>query len=59
MRYSKHEVSTINMYFVRYNCHISPLNAPYLPITAFSPPKWPLSCVPKVAVVKRFDCTIS
>ena len=54
-----YEVSTINMYFVKYNCHISPLNPPYLPITAFSPPQWPLSSVPKVAVVKRFDWTIS
>ena len=51
MRYSKHELSKINM---SKNCYITP-----------SPPhkghlstQQPLSSVPKVAIVERFDCSI-
>ena len=51
MRYSKHELSKINMLK---NCYITP-----------SPPhkghlstQQPLSSVPKVAIVERFDCSI-
>ena len=53
MGYSKHELSSIYMLSsLKKNCHV--LN-PYLPITTTSPLR-PLSSVPKVAIVERFDC---
>ena len=49
---SKHKFSTINML---YSLKKIVILHPYLPITATSPQR-PLSSVPKVAVVERFDC---
>ena len=45
MRYSKHERSTISMLY----------SLKKIVIMATSP-QWPLSSVPKVAVVESFDC---
>ena len=54
MGYSKYKLTTINIY--------TPLKEllilhTYLPIAAISP-QWPLSSVPKVAFLERFDCMI-
>ena len=52
MGYSMQERSTVNMlYSLKRICHMTPLP----PITV-TPPQRPLSSVPRVAVVERFDC---
>ena len=51
---SKHKFSTINMYSLKKKNKTVILH-PYLSITTTSPQR-PLSSVPKVAVVERFDC---
>ena len=55
MGYSKHELSTINMFSTTPKIVILHHN---LPIAATSPQR-ALSSVLKVAVVKRFDCIYS
>ena len=52
MGYSKYELNTINMLYSLKEFLI--FLHPYLPITATSPQR-PISSVPKVAVVERFD----
>ena len=54
MRNSKHELSTINMLYSLKQIVILHSS---LSITATSPQR-PLSSVPKVAVVERFDCIL-
>ena len=60
MEDSKHELSTINMFYPPPPTHAKKKNivilCPYLPITVTSL-KQPLSSVSKVAIVERFDCT--
>ena len=61
MEDSKHELSTINMFYPAPPTHakkkkIIVILCPYLPITATSLQQ-PLSSVSKVAIVERFDGT--
>ena len=54
MEYSKHELGTINMLYSPKK-NLSDYTATRVPIMA-TPPQRPLSSVPKVAIVEKFDC---
>ena len=53
--YSKYELGTINLLYSNPKiCYITPLSPP--PGTPATSPQRPLSSVPKVAILERFDC---
>ena len=58
MGHSKHKLSRKKKHVVlpKKNCHTTPL---VFPITAATSPQWPLSSVPKVAIVERFNSTLN
>ena len=54
MGYSKYQLGTINLlYSTPQICHITPLPPPG---TLATSPQRPLSSVPKVTILERFDC---